>query len=110
MRPDQLPDLSMTHMILSDPMLLFLTSLPLVIIIGVIYYRMRTWRRLTAMSARNEQRYDETREQNAAQWQEAAVRTERMIVLLTEIRDHVARIAPPDASARTSGSDPGSSK
>jgi hypothetical protein len=82
--------------------------LPLVIVAGVIYYRMRAWRRLTGLAARNEQRYDQTREQTAAQWREAAARTERMIALLTEIRDHVARIAPPDAPARTPG-DPGSS-
>jgi hypothetical protein len=110
MKSDQLPDLSLTHMLLSDPVLLIGTLLPLLIVIGVIYYRSRAYRRLTALAARNEQRYDQTREQSAAQWQEAAARTERMIALLTDIRDHVARIAPPDASTGTQGSDSRSSK
>jgi hypothetical protein len=54
---------------------------------------------VTALAARNEQRYDQTREQSATQWHEAAARSERMIALLTEIRDHLARIAPRDAEA-----------
>jgi hypothetical protein len=49
---------------------------------------------VNALAARNEQRHDQTREESAALWQEAAARTERMIALLTEIRDLVARIAP----------------
>jgi hypothetical protein len=37
----------------------------------------------------------------AARWEEAARRTEKMIALLTEIRDHMARLTPgsPDLSS-----------
>jgi hypothetical protein len=91
---------SMTQMFLSDPVLLLLTVLPFLLIGGALWYRLRTWRRVNALAARNEQRYDRTREESAALWQEAAKRTERMIALLTEIRDLVARIAPPETSAQ----------
>jgi hypothetical protein len=97
MSPDQLPDLSLTHMLLADPVLLIGSLLPLVILAGVIYYRLRVHRRLSAIAARNEEQFDRTRQQSAAQWPEAAARTERMIALLTEIRDHLARIVPRDA-------------
>ena len=99
MAPDQLPDLSLWHLILSDPVLLISTLLPLLVIGGLVFYRIRTYRRITALAARNEQRYERTHELSAAQWQEAAARTERMIALLTEIRDQLARIAPPDMPA-----------
>ncbi|MBV9136216.1 MAG: hypothetical protein JO357_04075 [Hyphomicrobiales bacterium] len=69
--------------------------LPLLIIAGALWYRLRAWRRVNALAARNEQRFNESREDSAAHWQEAAARSERMISLLTEIRDVVARIAPP---------------
>jgi hypothetical protein len=97
MKPDQLPDLSLTHMFLSDPVLLIGSLLPLVILAGLLYFRLRAHRRLNALAARNEERFDQTKQQTAVQWQEAAARTERMIALLTEIRDHLARIAPGDA-------------
>jgi hypothetical protein len=91
---------SMTELLLSDPVLLIGMLLPFLIIGGVLWYRLRAWRRVNALAARNEQRYDQTREESAALWQEAAARTERMIALLTEIRDLVARIAPTDGNQR----------
>ena len=98
MKPDQLPDLSLTHMLLADPVLLIGSLLPLAIIAGVLYHRLRVHRRLNALAARNEERFDQTKQQTAALWHEAAGRRERMIGLLTEIRDHLARIAPEDAA------------
>jgi hypothetical protein len=89
----------MMQLILSDPVLIIGTLLPLLLIGGLIWVRMRAWRRVNALAARNEQRFDQTKEQSAALWQEAAARTERMIALLTEIRDQLAKIAPPGASA-----------
>jgi hypothetical protein len=103
MAQDQIPYPSMAQMLLSDPVLLMGTLLPLIIVAGLLWYRMRAWRRVNSLAARNEQHFAETREQSAALWHEAAARTERMIALLTEIRDHVARMAPPDASAREPG-------
>jgi large-conductance mechanosensitive channel len=91
---------SMTELLLSDPVLLIGMLLPFLIIGGVLWFRLRAWRRVNALAARNEQRYDQTRDESAALWREAAARTERMIALLTEIRDLVARIAPTDAPAR----------
>jgi large-conductance mechanosensitive channel len=85
---------SMTELLLSDPVLLIGMLLPFLIIGGVLWYRVRAWRRVNALAARNEQRYDQSGEESAALWQEAAARTERMIALLTEIRDLVAWIAP----------------
>src|SRR5262245_36950994 len=98
MTPDQLPYHSVAQLFFSDPVLLIGSLLPFLLVGGVIWYRMRAWRRLTALATRNDQRYEQTREESAAQWQEAAARSERMIALLTEIRDQVTRIAPPDAS------------
>ena len=76
---------SMTELLLSDPVLLIGMLLPFLIIGGVLWYRLRAWRRVNALAARNEQRYDQTRDGFAAMWREAAARTERMIALLTEI-------------------------
>jgi hypothetical protein len=93
--PDQLPDLSLTHLILSDPVMLASLALPLVVVFGLVYFRLRAYRRLTDLAAKNEQRYDQTKQMTADQWREAAARTEQMIALLTEIRDQLARLAPP---------------
>jgi hypothetical protein len=103
MTQNLLPYPSMTQLLLSDPVLLIGMLLPFLIIGGVLWYRLRAWRRVNALAARNEQRYDQTREESHALWQEAAARTERMIALLTEIRDLVARMAPPDGTARERG-------
>ena len=86
---------TMTQLLLSDPVFLIGMLLPLLIIAGALWYRLRAWRRVNALAARNEQRFNESREDSAAHWQEAAARSERMISLLTEIRDVVARIVPP---------------
>ena len=100
----QLPPFpSMTELILADPVLLAAMLLPLVIIGAVLWYRLRAWPRVTALAARNEQRYDQTRVESAALWQAAAVRTDRMIALLTEIRDLVAKTVPPDAQRGETG-------
>ena len=96
-------------MLLADPVLLIGSLLPLAIIAGVLYYRLRVHRRLNALAARNEERFDQTKRQTAALWQEAAARTERMIALLTEIRDHLARIAP-EGAAKNKSDDSKSSK
>ena len=96
----QLPPFpSMTELILADPVMLIGLLLPFLIIGAVLWYRLRAWRRVTALAARNEQRYDQAREESAALWQAAAARTDRMIALLTEIRDLVSKIVPPDAPA-----------
>jgi hypothetical protein len=102
MKPDELPDLSPMGLFLSDPILLIGSLLPFILVAGVLFFRWRAWRRLSAVMARNEQRNDRTREESDAQWREAAARTERMIALLTEIRDQLARIIPaepPDGRA-----------
>ena len=96
-------------MLLADPVLLIGSLLPLAIIAGVLFYRLRVHRRLNALAARNEERFDQTKRQTAALWQEAAARTERMIALLTEIRDHLARIAP-EGAAKNKSDDSKSSK
>ena len=79
--------------ILADPVLLVGMFLPFLFVGILLFARLRLTRRLTAMSARNAQALDE----NAVRWQEAAARTEKMIALLTDIRDHVARLSPPEA-------------
>jgi hypothetical protein len=108
MKPDQLPDLSLTHLFLSDPVLVIGSLLPILVLVSLLYYRLRAYRRITALAARNEQRYDLTSQQNVAHWQEAAARSERMIVLLTEIRDHLASMAQSENAPRstTQDSDP----
>jgi len=90
------PDTQVTYWtlfqsILSDPVMLVALFLPFVILAVVLYFRLRLTRRLTAMSARNAKALDE----NSARWEEAAARTEKMIALLTEIRDHTAKLAAP---------------
>jgi hypothetical protein len=98
--------------LLGDPVLLVGLFLPFVFI-GILFYsRFRLSRRLTAMSARNARALDETSarwkessarnaralDENAARWDESVARTEKMIALLTEIRDHMAALtAPADA-------------
>jgi hypothetical protein len=79
------------HESLSDPLLLATLVAPFVILGVALYFRLRLTRRLTAMSTRNAQALTD----NAVRWQEASARTDRMIALLTEIRDHMANIAPP---------------
>jgi hypothetical protein len=101
---NQLPPYpSMTELILADPVLLIGMLMPFLIIGAVLWYRLRAWRRVTALAARNEQRYDQTREQSAALWQAAAARTDRMIALPTEIRDLLSKMVPPDAPAGERG-------
>ena len=100
MPPGQVPVPSMTELILSDPVMLIGLVLPLFIVGSLVWYRLRTYRRITSLAARNERRYDETREESAVHWQEAGARTERMIALLTEIRDQLARIAPPESPSK----------
>jgi hypothetical protein len=90
MPQDQLPFTSLLLLSLSDPVFVVGIILPVIIAGGIIWYRIRAYRRLTAITAR----VDQTAEQNTAQWDQAAARAERTIALLTEIRDHLARIAP----------------
>jgi hypothetical protein len=112
MPTDQLDTLRMSF---ADSVLLLVTLLPLVMIGGVLIYRIRVSRRFSLLVKQNREALDQaaTRGQEAAartdkmialneeahghasaRWQEAAARTEQMIALLTEIRDHMARIAP----------------
>lgn len=66
--------------------------LPFVMVGGLLIYRIRMSRRFVALTRKNAEALDQT----AARWQESAARTEKMIGLLTEIRDYLAKI-PPDA-------------
>ena len=88
MPPDQVPDT--LHLFLTDPVLVIGSLLPLVMIGGLLVYRIRVSRRFTAIAKQNAEAF----QQNAVRWEEAAARTEKMIGLLTEIRDQIARIAP----------------
>ncbi|HEY2445595.1 MAG TPA: hypothetical protein VGI20_07655 [Rhizomicrobium sp.] len=81
MPSNQLPDPFLVF--LTDPILLAGILLPLVILAGLLFFRIRASRRFAALTKQNEER-----------WKESAARTEKMIELLTEIRDHAARIAP----------------
>src|SRR5271166_2098662 len=110
MKPDQLPDVPLTHLFLSDPVLLVGSLLPILVLVGALFYRLRSYRRITALAARNHQRYDQTNQENAAHWREAAARSERMIALLAEIRDHLARMAPTGSAPRPLLKDPGSTQ
>jgi hypothetical protein len=83
------------RLILMDPILLAGTLLPFVMVGGLLIYRIRMSRRLAALTKRNA----EALSQNAVRWEESAVRTEKMIGLLTEIRDHMARIAAGSSSS-----------
>ena len=78
------------HLFLTDPVLLVGSLLPLLMLGGLLIYRIRVSRRFAAMAKRN----SEALQQNAVRWDEAAARTEKMIALLTEIRDQIARNAP----------------
>jgi hypothetical protein len=108
MKPDELPDLSPIGLFMSDPILLIGSLLPFVLLSCVLFFRWRAWRRLNAVVARNERRSDQTREQSDAQWRDAAARSERMIALLTEIRDQLARIVPAERPNGADGPEPGS--
>ncbi|HLY07362.1 MAG TPA: hypothetical protein VKR31_16570 [Rhizomicrobium sp.] len=89
------PELDPLHLFLGDPILLVGTLLPVVMIGGVLIFRIRQSRKLAALTKQNAQAI----EQNAARWDESVARTEKMIGLLTEIRDHMARIAPRSPTA-----------
>lgn len=78
------------HLILGDPILLAGMLLPFVMVGGLLIYRIRMSRRFAALTKQNAAAL----EQSAARWDESVARTEKMIGLLTEIRDHMARIAP----------------
>jgi len=91
MPPDQLTD--PLRIILSDPVLLVGSLLPFVMLGGLLIYRIRVSRRFTLLAKQNAQALDA----NAARWKESVERTEKMIGLLTEIRDHMAKIAPHDS-------------
>jgi hypothetical protein len=86
MPPDQVMD--PLHLFLTDPVLLIGSLLPLVMLGGLLIYRIRVTRRFTRLTKQNEEALSQT----AVRWEEAAARTEKMIGLLTEIRDHMARI------------------
>lgn len=86
----------MLQQMLADPVLLVGMLAPFLILGIVLYFRLRLTRRLTAMSTRNAQALTD----NAARWQESAARTDKMIALLTEIRDHMASMAPPAEAAK----------
>ena len=92
MPPDQLPNPYL--LFLTDPILLASFLLPLVMLAAVLIYRIRVTRRVAALTKRNA----EALERNEARWQESAARSDKMIELLTEIRDHAARLAPDSTS------------
>jgi uncharacterized membrane protein YccC len=113
MPTDQLTD--PLRIFLSDPILFVGAFLPVVILAALVIYRIRISRRFASFAKRNAEVRDETkarwqevaarnaeaRDENTARWQEAAARTEKMIGLLTEIRDQLARISPRDGSSKT---------
>lgn len=74
----------------SDPLFLVTLSVPIMIFGGLIIYRIRVSRRVNAIAKRNEQ----VHKRNEEQWQEAAARSQKMVELLTEIRDHLAKWTP----------------
>jgi len=84
------PEIDPLHVFLGDPILLVGMLLPFVMLGGLLIYRIRTSRRFTALTKQNAAALEQT----AARWDESVARTEKMIGLLTEIRDHMARIAP----------------
>jgi hypothetical protein len=88
--------------ILTDPVLLVGMLLPFLFVGILLYHRMRVSRRLTAMSDRNAKAMDE----NIVRWERAGGRTEKMIGLLTEIRDHLSRMAPPAPAAAPEQNEP----
>lgn len=88
MPPDQLAD--PFRLFLSDPILLVGSLLPVVMLAGLLIYRIRWMRHFNKLRKQNAEALD----RNEARWNEAAARTEKMIELLTEIRDHAAKIAP----------------
>ena len=81
--------------VFADPVLLVSLLLPFLFLGILLYGRLRLTRRLTALSTRNARALDE----NADRWQESAARAEKMIALLTEIRDHMARAVSPAGEA-----------
>jgi hypothetical protein len=80
----------MVQQVLGDPILLVGLFAPLLILGVALYFRLRLTRRLTAMSNRNAQALSD----NAVRWEESALRSDKVIALLTEIRDHMAKMAP----------------
>ena len=122
MPPDQLDPL---RIFFTDPVLLIASLLPVAMLAGLLIYRIRASRRVAQLTKQNREALDQAairgteaaaqtekimasnkaaHDEAAARWEEAAARTEKMIALLTEIRDHMARIAPgpPDLSAGNS--------
>jgi len=91
MPPDQIPDL--LHILLMDPILLAGMLLPTVILAGLLIYRVRASRRITRLTKQTE-----------ARWEQSVARTEKMIELLTEIRDRLSDV-PGDKP--TNASNPG---
>ncbi len=91
MPPDRMTEWSALSQFASDPVLLAGLLLPFVMVAVLLYIRIRGSRRLAALTKRN----DEMLRQNTARWEESAARSDRMIALLTEIRDHLAAMAPP---------------
>ncbi|HEX4158483.1 MAG TPA: hypothetical protein VHY79_08400 [Rhizomicrobium sp.] len=88
MPPEQVTDI--LRIFMTDPILLIGSLLPIILLGGILIYRIRVSRRFVQLTKQN----SEALGQNALRWQAAAARTEKMIELLTEIRDHMARIAP----------------
>jgi hypothetical protein len=84
------PEIDPLRLLLSDPILLAGTLFPFVMLGGLLIYRIRVSRRFAALTKQNA----DALAQNAARWDASVTRTEQMIGLLTEIRDHMARIAP----------------
>ena len=93
MPPEQIQYPTMTQLFLADPVFLIGILVPILIAGGIVWFRIRAYRRITT-------RVDRTAEHNNAQWLEAAARSERVIVLLTEIRDQLARMTAPGGSPK----------
>ena len=92
MPPDQLAD--PYRIFLTDPVLLAGSLLPIVMLAGLLIYRIRVSRRVTQLTKQNA----EALNRNETRWQESAARTDKMIGLLTEIRDHLAKNTPASPS------------
>lgn len=110
MNPSDLPFATAPHgvppslgaLIFSDPLLLLTFALPVLVFVPVVAYRIWAWRRIGQTTRNSTAFMDETRATNAANWETTQAmwrrseeRSDRMIVLLTEIRDHLASRPPP---------------
>lgn len=88
--PDLLQSSSLLALILTSPILIIGTFLPLLLLAGIVIIRVRTYRRIVALGQQSAETMRRTLELNA----QLAARQEKMIALLTEIRDRLPAWPP----------------